>query len=291
MANNSIQIFQYNGSPITFNTGDSVMVNATEMAKAFDKRPIIWLQSKSTEEFLNELSKVRNLTLADLVQVTRGGDNPGTWMHEDVAMEFARWLHPGFAIWCNDRIKELMKHGITATEATIESILNDPASTIKILQALQTEREEKAKLVLENKEQQHRIETLQYTTEEQDRQIQQNQHKVEYFDNTLQNTDAIPIEIIAKALGTCPATLNKRLEACGFQYRSKSKQWLLRSPYDALGLHHDDTWTSPHGTHKKHYTKFFESGKLFITMLHNNNYDIRTTYKQYIAQQPKLATV
>lgn len=261
------------------------------MAKAFDKRPIIWLQSKSTEEFLNELSKVRNLTLADLVQVTRGGDNPGTWMHEDVAMEFARWLHPGFAIWCNDRIKELMKHGITATEATIENILSDPANTIKILQALQTEREEKAKLQSVNKEQQHRIETLQYTTEEQDRQIQQNQHKVEYFDNTLQNTDAIPIEIIAKALGTCPATLNKRLEACGFQYRSKSKQWLLRSPYDALGLHHDDTWTSPHGTHKKHYTKFFESGKLFITMLHNNNYDIRTTYKQYIAQQPKLATV
>lgn len=64
------------------------MVNATEMAKAFDKRPIDWLQNKQTEEFLNELSKVRKSTLADLVQVTRGGDNPGTWMHEDVAMEF-----------------------------------------------------------------------------------------------------------------------------------------------------------------------------------------------------------
>lgn len=289
---NSIQIFQYNGSPITFQMGDCVMVNATEMAKPFGKSANHWLRNKSTEKFIKELARLRNCNPVDLVQVTNGGNGEqGTLMHEDVAMEFARWLHPGFAIWCNDRIKELMKHGITATEATIESILNDPANTIKILQALQTEREEKAKLLLENKEQQHRIETLQYTTEEQDRQIQQNQHKVEYFDNTLQNTDAIPIEIIAKALGTCPATLNKRLEACGFQYRSKSKQWLLRSPYDALGLHHDDTWTSPHGTHKKHYTKFFESGKLFITMLHNNNYDIRTTYKQYIAQQQQLATL
>ena len=36
MLQNSIQIYQYNGSPVTFLKGDSVMVNATEMAKAFD---------------------------------------------------------------------------------------------------------------------------------------------------------------------------------------------------------------------------------------------------------------
>ena len=36
MLTNSIQIYQYNGSPVTFQKGDSVMVNATEMAKAFD---------------------------------------------------------------------------------------------------------------------------------------------------------------------------------------------------------------------------------------------------------------
>lgn len=34
-------------------------------------------------------------------------------MHEDVALEFARWLSPAFAIWCNDRIKELLKNGST----------------------------------------------------------------------------------------------------------------------------------------------------------------------------------
>lgn len=32
-------------------------------------------------------------------------------MHEDVALEFARWLSPMFAIWCNDRIKELLTEG------------------------------------------------------------------------------------------------------------------------------------------------------------------------------------
>lgn len=49
------------------------------------------------------------------------GDNGGTWMHEDVALEFARWLAPAFAIWCNDRIKELLT-GNNASTLTIETV-------------------------------------------------------------------------------------------------------------------------------------------------------------------------
>lgn len=111
--NNQIVTFNYEGTPISFNRGDAVMVNATEMAKPFGKRPVDWLNNQQTNDFINELSKVRNLTLADLVIVTRGGNNPGTWMHEDVAMEFAHWLSPKFAIWCNDRIKELLTTGVS----------------------------------------------------------------------------------------------------------------------------------------------------------------------------------
>lgn len=104
-------------------SGDNVMVNATQMAKPFGKEPKFWLINQSTNDYLSELSKVRNLTLADLVQVTKGGNNPGTWMHEDVALEFARWLSPAFAIWCNDRIKELLKTGV-ATVSNDEARAN-----------------------------------------------------------------------------------------------------------------------------------------------------------------------
>ncbi len=38
----------------------------------------------------------------------------GTWMHEDVALEFARWLSPAFAIWCNDHIKQMLTTGHTS---------------------------------------------------------------------------------------------------------------------------------------------------------------------------------
>ena len=78
---NTNQIFQYNGSPITFHKGDNVMVNATEMAKPFGKSP------EQTKTYVKALSEVRKILSSDLVQVIYG-DNGGTWMHEDVALVF-----------------------------------------------------------------------------------------------------------------------------------------------------------------------------------------------------------
>lgn len=40
-------------------------------------------------------------------------------MHEDVALEFARWLSPKFAIWCNRRIKELLTAAQQPAEAEV----------------------------------------------------------------------------------------------------------------------------------------------------------------------------
>jgi phage antirepressor YoqD-like protein len=110
------EIFKYKENPITFMNGEDTMVNATEMAKPFGKIPNNWLQLPSTRSFLDTLTNSRKSTIADYqpVATSRGGLNPGTWMHEDVALEFARWLSPEFAIWCNDRIKELLTKGITA---------------------------------------------------------------------------------------------------------------------------------------------------------------------------------
>lgn len=74
-------------------------------------------------------------------------------MHEDVALEFARWLSPAFAIWCNDRIKELLTVGITATQPTLEAMLNNPDLVIGLATKLKQQREENERLSLENKQQ------------------------------------------------------------------------------------------------------------------------------------------
>lgn len=89
----------------------------------------------------------------DLVQVKNGGNDFGTWMHEDVAIEFARWLSPAFAIWCNDRIKELLTVGITATPPTLDAMLNNPDLVIGLATKLKQQREENERLALENKQQ------------------------------------------------------------------------------------------------------------------------------------------
>jgi phage antirepressor YoqD-like protein len=144
---NENQIFQYNGSPITFQKGDSVVVNATEMAKPFGKNAGHWMRNQSTQEFINELAALRNCKGSDLVQIENG---IGCWMHEDVAMEFARWLSPSFAIWCNDRIKELLQYGMTATQPTLEQMINNPDLVISLATQLKNEREEKQRLEQQN---------------------------------------------------------------------------------------------------------------------------------------------
>ena len=141
---NELKVFEYEGKSITFNLGNGdVMVNATEMAKPFGKTPWKWLELPSTKKFICAMSDFRSLAENELVVSVRGGVNVeerGNWFHEDVALEFARWLSPSFAIWCNDRIKELMKHGATAINP--ESLL-DPDYVIRVMTALKEERAQK----------------------------------------------------------------------------------------------------------------------------------------------------
>lgn len=184
---NENQIFQYNGSPITFQKGDSVMINATEMAKPFGKLAKDWLSNKSTKEFLSTLSAVRTIPLTGLIEIKQGGNGEqGTWMHEDVAMEFARWLSPAFAIWCNDRIKELLQYGMTATRPTLEQMINNPDLVISLATQLKNEREEKAR--------------LQAQAENQQRQISVLQPKAFFADCIMQSEDCISIGEMANIL-------------------------------------------------------------------------------------------
>lgn len=63
-------------------------------------------------------------------------------MHEDVALEYARWLSPAFAIWCNDHIKQLLKEGTTS----IGSLNEDQI----VLEALQIQQRKIIHLTKEN---------------------------------------------------------------------------------------------------------------------------------------------
>ena len=146
---NELLKYAYEGSEVTFSNGENVMVNATQMAKAFGKRPNDWLNLQSTKDFLDELTITRKNGNVEYQAVItkKGGLNPdegGTWLSEDAALEFARWLSPSFAIWCNDRIKELIKNGVSDIRET-------PQDYLSALKALVAKEEERLRLEADNK--------------------------------------------------------------------------------------------------------------------------------------------
>ena len=170
------KVFAYDGQNVTFEKkGGIVMVNATEMAKPFKKVAKDWLRTKQTNEFIHSLSVVRHISPTELVVKSQGGTVQGTWMHEDVAIEFARWLAPEFAIWCNDRIKELLTVGMTATQPTLEAMLNNPDLVIGLATKLKQQREENARLVEANRKSQAVI-------AQQSEKILKDAPKVSYFE-------------------------------------------------------------------------------------------------------------
>lgn len=202
----------YNGNEIRFRESkENVMVNATQMAKAFDKRTSDWLRTEYANEFIQELTVARKCVTADLVIVKQGGNIQGTWFHEDVALEFARWLSPAFAIWCNDKIKELLKTGHA------EIVTEDDA----ILRAMNI---------------------LQERTKKQSEQLRIQAPKVAYHDEVLQSVSTYKTNQIAKELGMSARSLNVRLHDEGIQYK-QAGTWLLYHKYQNKGYTKTETYS------------------------------------------------
>lgn len=156
------QINEYNGVAITFAKKDnsrSVMVNLTEMAKAFpDKNLSHIVNSKEMQEYITELTEIQNCSSADLLIVSKGGNDlskQGTWGHRLIALRVAQKLSPKFAVWVDDRIEELLTTGVSTINNDDETILN----AINILQKRLEESKAKQK-ELENKVEQDKPKVL-----------------------------------------------------------------------------------------------------------------------------------
>lgn len=209
-----IEVFNYNDNPVSFYKKEGVVyMNATEMAKPFgrNKRAQFYLNNASTKEFMEELSKARNLALDDLVQISHGGERPGTWLHEDLALDFSQWLSAAFRLWCNDRIKELLQKGVTRLE---------DISRKQLAQMLLDAEIEKERLQIQNKLQA--------------KELKEAAPKLDYYENVIQSEEAIRTTVIAKDLGMSAKKLNRLLYLMGVQYKV-GKTWVLYAKYADKG--------------------------------------------------------
>lgn len=247
------QIFQYNNNPVTFRMdGGITYVSATEMAKPFGKRPNDYLSLPSTNELVKAITRKSGIAENQLIKINRGGLNPATWLHEDVALDFAQWLSIDFRLWCLDRLKELLKYGITATQPTIETIIDDPDNAIKLLTALKQERAERQRLAEQNEL--HR------------QQLEMAAPKVQYYDTVLMSESTYNTNNIAKEFGMSAKTLNSILQSKGVQYR-QGGQWLLYHKYQNRGFTKTHTYAFTRldgSTGTSIQTVWTEAGRKFI---------------------------
>ncbi|MFO3675804.1 KilA-N domain-containing protein [Pseudomonas protegens] len=104
---NNVIPFNYEGQAIRFNSDG--WINATDVAKRFDKRPGDWLKQDETKQYLGVLADALNCDPESLLETRRGRYHSGTWLHPKLAVVFARWLDVKFAVWCDLHIDALLR--------------------------------------------------------------------------------------------------------------------------------------------------------------------------------------
>lgn len=95
-----IEAREWNGHPIQRRQVDGY-VNATAMCKANGRHLPHYLANGRTTDYLQALSGSVGIP-TDLLKVSIGnGLNHlrGTWVHPRLAVDLARWISPGFAVW------------------------------------------------------------------------------------------------------------------------------------------------------------------------------------------------
>ena len=107
----SIKVYEYEGSPIQFEEiNGKMMANATLMAQAFKKKPDDIFKTITWKEFETVVVNDLDLRFED-IRLVKYGAVGGSWIHQELVVEFARRLNPKFSLWCNRKIAELMRTG------------------------------------------------------------------------------------------------------------------------------------------------------------------------------------
>lgn len=96
-------------------SSESLFFNATEIAKQYDRKPNEFLRKSENVEYLTALISEKSVAdgvryaKSDFIKTKTGGNNQGTWLHNDLALQFARWLSPTFSVKLDQWIKKKLK--------------------------------------------------------------------------------------------------------------------------------------------------------------------------------------
>lgn len=147
---NNLIIKEYLGNKIEFKMIDGmVYANATQMAKGFPKKNLsTWTNSKGTEEYIEALCLSNSKNKDFYISIKSGSpDNGGgTWIHEDLVLDLARFFDVNFRVWCDKQIATLLREGSVSLKTPSYQIVDPIERAKKWIE----EEEERRRLAIEN---------------------------------------------------------------------------------------------------------------------------------------------
>lgn len=179
------------------------------------------------------------------------------------AKKFKRWV-------TGEVLPSIRKHGAYMTEETVEEILTNPDTIIKLATQLKEERLAHQK----TKEEKLMVE----------QQLSEAKPKISYYDIILQNPSLVSITQIAKDYGMSGKAMNQKLKELKLQFK-QSDTWFLYAKYQDKGWTSSETKVIPtqYGDKVKMYTKWTQKGRLalyyilkekgILPMIERNNQD------------------
>lgn len=140
--NNSVQSFNFGNIAVSFR--EDGYLNATQIAAHFGKLPKDYLKTEQTQQYISALAeslseRTKILTDKNQIVIVKKGNSKnftqGTWLHPKLAIHFARWLNPKFAVWCDEQIEALL-NGKVSDNLPVKTTANDRTGLRQAVAAL-----------------------------------------------------------------------------------------------------------------------------------------------------------
>ncbi|MDR1718031.1 MAG: KilA-N domain-containing protein [Prevotella sp.] len=226
----------FRDKPIFFKAeNEKYYFNATKMAHVYGKNPREWLVLADTNRFRQTLVNEGLSESLESQVITKRGNTGETWLEINVAMELARWLSPEFSSWCNQQIIELGVTGVVTLDRTKRKNpypKNEPPKEFPVPKNF------KEALLLAASQQEE--------IERQREVIEENEHKVAFYDEFIENRDWFKSTTIADELQITTVLLNRFLieqKICKWE----KKQYVVHTPYSALQCDVPYLWKNKRG--------------------------------------------
>lgn len=121
MNNAIVEIFE--GQQITIRPSDGYW-NATEMCQRYGRQFNDFSRLKNAKAYVASLSAKTGIPVLELLQVKKGGNRPGVWVHRRVALKLAAWLNPDFEVWVFEVIERLLTQGKVELQESFDALLD-----------------------------------------------------------------------------------------------------------------------------------------------------------------------